>query len=208
MKTKKILGAALLTVGLVMSSVSVVSADETSAPKSSQSNSASSADLLAYKTALLKFRIALTVNSINYRIAMEKYWADWNATLDKYLAPYKAALEQYRVLEAAYIAKLAPIAAVRKAAVDKADSAFLAALAVATTDAQLEQALKDHATATSAANEAFKTARAALGAEPVKPVKPAELTRPPAPVKADNPVKPLAPTKPAKSTKEKEQKTK
>lgn len=207
MKTKKILGAVLLAAGLVMSSVSVVSADETATPKATQPNSASSADLLVYRTALLKFRIALTVNSINYRIAMEKYWAEWKATLEKYEAPYKAALEQYRILETAYMAKLTPIAAVRKAAVDKADSAFLAALAAATTDAQLEQALKDHATAISAANEAFKIARAALGAEPIKPVKPAELTRPPAPVKADNPVKPLAPTKPDKPVKEKVQKT-
>jgi len=208
MKTRKILGAALLAAGLVMSSASVVSADETATPKATQSTSASSADLLVYRTALLKFRIALTVNSINYRIAMEKYWADWKATLEKYEAPYKAALEQYRILEAAYMAKLTPIIAVRNAAINQADNAFLAALASATTDAQLEQALKDHGAATSAANEAFKTARAALGDAPVKPVKPAELTRPPAPVKADNPVKPLAPTKPAKPVKEKEQKTK
>lgn len=208
MKTRKILGAALLTAGLVMGSVSVVSADETATPKATQSTSASSAELLAYRTALLKFRIALVVNSINYRNAMEKYWADWQATLEKYLAPYKAALEQYRVLEAAYMAKLAPIIAVRNAAINKADSAFLAALASATTDAQLEQALKDHVAATSAANEAFKIAKAALGDAPVKPIKPAELTRPPAPVKADNPVKPLAPTKPDKPVKEKEQKTK
>lgn len=211
MKTKKILGAALLTTGLIMSSVSVVSADETTAPKAPQSTSASSADLLAYRTALIKFRVALVVNSINYRIAMEKYWADWNATVDKYLAPYKAALEQYRILEAAYVAKLTPIIAARKAAFDKADSAFLAAQASAATDAQLEQALKDHAAATSAASEAFKAARATLGDAPVKPVKPAELTRPPAPVKAENPVKPLAPTKsakPVKEVKEKVQKTK
>ena len=181
-----------------MSSVGVVSADETAAPKSTQSTSASSADLLVYRTALLKFRIALVVNSINYRIAMEKYWADWQATLDKYEAPYKAALEQYRTLQAAYIAKVTPLVATRKAALDSADKAFLAAQASATTDAQLELALKDHATATSAAHATFKSAVTALGGAPVKPVKPAELTRPPAPVKADNPVKPLAPTKPAK----------
>ncbi|HUW87339.1 MAG TPA: hypothetical protein VMW30_03050 [Candidatus Paceibacterota bacterium] len=196
MKTRRTLGAALLTAGLIMSSASVVSADETATPKATKSTSASSADLLAYKTGLLKFRIALTVNSINYRIAMEKYWADWQATLDKYLAPYKAALEQYRVLEAAYLAKLTPIITARRAAMNKADSEFLAAVASATTDAQMELALKNHATATSAANEAFQSAKAALGAAPVKPVKPAELTKPPLPVKPSNPVKPLAPTKP------------
>ena len=196
MKTKRILSVALLATGLVMSSVGVVSADETTAPTSKSSNSASSAELLAYKTGLLKFRIALTVNSINYRIALEKYWADWQATLEKYEAPYRAALEQYRILETAYMAKLTPIIAARRAAVNKADSEFLAAIASATTDAQMELALKNHASATSAANDAFQTAKTALGAAPVKPVKPAELTKPPLPVKPSNPVKPLAPTKP------------
>lgn len=208
MKTKKIIGAALLTTGLVMSSVSAVSADESATPNPSQSHSASSANLLAYKTALLKFRVALTVNQINYRIALEKYWTDWKATLDKYEAPYRAAVEQYRTLQAAYLAKVTPLVNARKTAIDIADNAFLAAQAAATTDAQLELALKNHATAIATARATFKSAVTALGAAPVKPVKPAELTRPPLPVKPSNPVKPLAPTKPVKQPKEKVQKTK
>lgn len=201
MKTKKILGAALLTTGLIMSSVSAVSADESATPNPSQSKSASSAELLAYKTALLKFRIALTVNQINYRIALEKYWADWQATLDKYEAPYRAAMEQFRTLQTAYVAKATPLVNARKTAINIADNAFLAAQAAATTDAQLELALKNHATAIAAAHATFKSAITALGAAPVKPIKPAELTRPPLPAKPSNPVKPLAPTKPAKETK-------
>lgn len=201
MKTKKILGMALLTAGLALSSVGVVNAADTTPPPTAKSPSAYTAQLAAYKTALLQYRIAITVNSINYRIALEKYSADWQAALAKYEAPYKAALAVYQPLHAAYVAKLSPISTARKTAMDKADSIFLVAQAASTSDAQMDKALKDHATATAAANADYKAGVAAIGTAPVKPVKPAELTKPVAPTKPANPVKPVAPVKPASTKK-------
>jgi len=200
MKTKRMISVGLLAAGLALSSVGAVNAD-TTPPPTAKSPTAYAAQLAAYKDALVEYRVTIAVNAINYRIALEKYQADWQATLAKYEAPYKAALAQYQTLQSAYSAKLAPIAAVRKGALDKADSDFLAAIANATTAAQKTLALNARATATTSAIAAYKAAVTALGSAPVKPIKPAELTKPPLPVKPAAPTKPVPPVKPGNSKK-------
>ncbi len=194
MRTKKFISVGLLAAGLALSSMGAVSADSTP-PPNAKSPTAYAAQLAAYKLALIEYRVTIAVNAINYRIALEKYQADWQATLTKYEAPYKTALAQYQTLQTAYLAKLAPIAAIRKSALDKADADFLAAIAKATTTAQKNLALSARATAMTTANSAYKAAAAAIGAAPVKPVKPAELTKPAAPVKQASPVQPTPPAK-------------
>lgn len=189
----------LITAGLVLSSVAVVNADSTTPPPTAKSPTSYALQLAAYQDALIQYRVTVVVNNINYRIALEKYQADWQATLAKYEDPYKAALAQYLPLQSAYAAKMAPVATARRSAFDKADSDFLAALAIATTSAQKNAALQAHAAAISAAGAAYKAAIAAIGVAPVKPVKPAELTKPALPVKPVDPTKPVAPIKPEKS---------
>lgn len=201
MKVKKVLSVALLASGLIVGSVSAVHADSTPLPTATNS-AAYQAALAQYQNDIIQYRITLAKNGIAYRTAMEKYWSEWQAAEAKYYADWKAAIEQFQALRSAYQAKVAPLAAVRKIAIAKADADFLAAIAVSgATNAQLDLALKNHAAAITAANAAFKTAVAALGAEPVRPIKPAELTKPVAPVKAADPVKPVAPVKPAKADK-------
>jgi hypothetical protein len=117
------------------------------------------------------------------------------------LAPYKAALAQFQTLQAAYLAKVSPIAETRKPTLDNTDADFLAAIAKATTIAQKTLALNARANATSAATTAYKTAVAAVGNAPVKPAKPAELTKPPLPVKPAAPTKPVPPVKPGNTKK-------
>lgn len=180
-----------------MGSAGAVSADSTPAPSVTTSTSNYGTQLAAYKVAIIKYRVAVLVNTINYRIALEKYSADWQAALATYQGPYKIALTNYQTLQTAYAAKLAPIAKIRKTAVDFADTAFLAANSAATTTVQMDAALQSHTLATAAANTAYKNSVATLGTPPVKPVKPAELTKPPVPVKPIDPTKPIAPIKPA-----------
>ena len=194
MRTNKFISVGLLAAGLAMSSISAVSAD-TTPPPNAKSPTAYAAQLAAYKVALIEYRVTIAVNAINYRIALEIYQADWQAALAKYEAPYKTAMAQYQTLQTAYLDKLAPIAATRKVALDKADADFLAAIAKATTSAQKSLALTARTTAMTAANSAYKTSAAAIGPAPVKPVKPAELTKPAAPVKPASPVKPTPPAK-------------
>lgn len=200
MKTKRMISVGLLAAGLAMSSVGAVNAD-TTPPPTAKSPTAYAIQLAAYQDALIQYRVTVAINAINYRIALEKYQADWQATLAQYEAPYKAALAQYQALQTAYMAKLAPIAAVRKDALNKADADFLAAIANATTNAQKILALNTRATAAASANTAYKTAVAALGGAPVRPIKPAELTKPPLPVKPTDPTKPVPPVKPGNSKK-------
>lgn len=197
MKTKRIIGVALLTAGLVMGSVGATSADETPAPTVTKSATAYGAELTAYREAIVQYRVTLVTSSIAYRVTLQKYWADWQATVAKYEASWKAELEKYQALHAAYLAKLAPINSARNAALDRADAEFLAAIASAKNTASQELALKVHATATAEANAIYKAAVAALGDAPVRPTKPAELTRPPLPAKPTPPVKPVAPVNPA-----------
>jgi len=203
MKVKNIISVALVTTGLIAGSISVTHADQTPLPAATNS-AAYKAALEKYQIDILKYRIAVTKNAITYRVAMEKYNADWAIVLAKYEAGWKATWDQYLALHSAYNAKIVPIAAVRKAATDKADADFLAAIAVAgATNAQLDVALKAHNAAIEAAGIAFKSAVAALGPEPVKPTKPAELNKPAEPVKPVSPVKPVEPGKPSKDEKHK-----
>jgi len=201
MKVRKAISVALISTGLIASSIGVTHADSTPVPAATNS-AAYQAALVKYQADLLQYRITVAKNGIAYRVAMDKYRVDLQAAEDKYYADWKALIGQFQVVQSAYQAKIVPLNATRKAAVEKADADLLAALAVAgATSAQLDLALKAHAAANEAANSAFKAAVAALGAAPVKPTKPAELTKPPAPVRATDPVKPVAPAKPAKPTK-------
>ncbi|MBI3429993.1 MAG: hypothetical protein HY050_08075 [Actinobacteria bacterium] len=195
MKSKKMFSVVVLTAGLLLSSVTLGNADQSPTPTPSKSASATSAEWTAYKAALIEYRIALVVNSISFRATMEKYWSDWRATVEKYEAAYKAAIEQFQIQQAAYLAKLEPIRATHRAAVNKADADFLAAIAGAKSVAEKELALKNYATANSTANAAFKAAVTAVGPAPIRPVKPAELSKPPLPVKPAEPQKPVAPKK-------------
>ncbi len=181
--------------------VSAVHADSTPLPADSNS-AAYQAAVAKFQVDILQYRIQVAKIGIAYRVAMDTYWSAVQAAEAKYYADWKAAIEQYQALRSAYQAKVAPLAAIRKIAVQKADAEFLAAIAVSgATNAQLELALKNHDVAIDAANTLFKSAVTALGPEPVKPIKPAELNRPPAPVKPDAPVKPVAPGKQAKEDK-------
>lgn len=201
MKVSKVLSVALLASGLMLGSVSAVHADSTPLPAATNS-AAYQAALAKYQVDILQYRIEIVKIGIAYRVAMDAYWTAVQTAEAKYYADWKAAIEQYQALRNAFQAKVAPLAAVRKIAVQKADAEFLAAIAVSgATNAQLELALKNHAVAIDAANELFKSAVTALGPEPVKPIKPAELIRPPVPVKPAAPAKPVAPGKPAKQEK-------
>ncbi len=201
MKVRKVLSVALLASGLLLGSVSAVHADSTPIPAATNS-AAYQAELTKYQAEILQYRIEVTKIGITYRVALDTYWAAVQSAEAKYYADWKAAIEQYQALRSAYQAKVAPLAAIRKIAVQKADAEFLAAIAVSgATNAQLELALKNHAVAIDAANTLFKSAVTALGPEPVKPIKPAELNRPPVPVKPAAPIKPVAPGKPGKEDK-------
>ena len=180
MKSKKITSIALLTAGLMLGSTSLALAeDATPAPVSSPS--AYQTQLAAYKVALLQYQFAKVNADINYRTAVQKYESDWDVTM----AAFQSA-------QAAFEAKKQPIQEVRRATVNAASAAFLAATTGTPTDAVIKTALTAYWTATKAANTAYETAITALGAGPVKPVKPA------APVKPVDPTKPVAPVKPSK----------
>lgn len=199
MKTKKALTVALITSSLILGSMSASRADESQTPSPSPVSTANpvyAAQLAAYKIALTQYKVALVVNDISYRATMTKYWADWQAAVTQYESNWQAALASFKTLKDAYEAKAAPINATRKTAVDAADAAFLAAIAANNSPASEETALTTHQAAVQAANNAYKTAIAALGAAPVRPTKPAELTKPPVPTKPAAPVKPVAPVKP------------
>ena len=180
MKSKKITSIALLTAGLMLGSTSLALAeDATPAPVSSPS--AYQTQLAAYKVALLQYQFAKVNADINYRTAVQKYESDWDVTM----AAFQSA-------QAAFQAKKQPIQEVRRAAVNAASAAFLAATTGTPSDATVKAALTAYWTATKAANNAYTAAITALGAGPVKPVKPA------APVKPVDPTKPVAPVKPGK----------
>ncbi|MSV92196.1 MAG: hypothetical protein F2870_04135, partial [Actinobacteria bacterium] len=151
MKIRRILSVALITSSLVAASIGVTHADDSPVPAATNS-AAYQAALAKYQTDLLQYRITVIKNAITYRVAMDKYNADWAIVLARYDAAWKAAQDQYQVLRTAYNAKVAPLAAIRKAATDKADADFLAAIAVAgVTNAQLDLALKNHNAAMDAA---------------------------------------------------------
>jgi len=180
MKSKKLASVALITAGLMLGSTSVALADESS-PAPVSSPSAYQTQLAAYKVALLQYQFAKVNADINYRTTMQKYESDWAITL----AAYQSA-------QAAFEAKKQPIQEVRRAAVNAASAAFVAATAGTPSDAVIKAALTAYWNATKAANIAYQTAITALGAGPVKPVKPA------APAKPVDPTKPIAPVKPGK----------
>ncbi len=176
MKSKKIASVALLTAGLMLGSTSVALADSTPAPVSTPS--AYQTQLAAYKVALLQYQFAKVTSDINYRTAIQKYNSDWAVTI----AAFQSA-------QAAFEAKKQPLAEARRAAVNAASTAFLAATTGTPSDAVLSAALKAYWSASKSANDAFQAAVTALGAAPVKPVKPV------APVKPVDPTKPVAPKK-------------
>ena len=180
MKSKKIASIALLTAGLMLGSTSLALAeDATPAPVSSPSTYQT--QLAAYKVALLQYQFAKVNADINYRTAVQKFNSDWAVTI-----------AAFQSTQAAFEAKKQPLQEVRRAAVNAASAAFIAATAGTPSDAVISAALKAYWTATKAANTAYESAITALGAGPVKPVKPA------APVKPVDPTKPVAPVKPSK----------
>ena len=200
---------AITTVGLLATSIGVVSADETATPsatpkvtktakvtKDAAAIAAYTAAMVAYRTALTQYRVAVALNDIKDRAAMEKYWADWQVTLTTYQTKWKADIDKYWADHNAWALKHKPLNAARKAALDKADSDFVAANSAATTPAQQEAALKARNEAYKAANMIYKNALTLIGAEPVAPTKPAELAKPALPTKSVDPVKPTIPAKP------------
>lgn len=210
MKTKKLVTVALMTSSLILGSMTASSADDSQKPSPTPvatiSSSAYAAQLAAYKVALTQYKVALLVNAISYRATMNKYWADWNAAVTKYGSDWQATLANYQTLKATYDAKVAPINAARRTAINAADAAFLAAIAVNNSAPQEELALTAHQSAVQAANAAYKAAIAAIGAAPVRPTKPAELVKPVVPTKPADPVKPIAPVKPAVAKKDNKKK--
>ena len=153
--------------------------------------------MVAYRADLLKYRVTVVLNNINDRAAMEKYWADWQITLTTYQAKWKADIDKFWADHIAWALKHKPLNVARKAALDKADSDFVASNSATTTAAQQEAALKARNEAYTAATKIYKDALALIGAEPVSPTKPAELAKPPTPAKTVDPVKPIIPLKPA-----------
>ena len=201
MKSKKIMAVALLTSGLFIGSTTSAIADESPAPVSSQSDhqnkiAAYQLAMAQYKIDLMHYRVTLISNDIAYRAVMEKYWSDWNTTVTNYWASWEATIATFRTANVAYLAKLTPIRATRKAALDAAGAAFLSATAGTQTNDALNAALTAYWNANKAANAAYKSAVALIGTEPVRPVQPAKLVRPVAPVKPVDPIKPVAPVKP------------
>jgi hypothetical protein len=197
MKTKKLIRIGLVTFGLLTSSISLGIAAETPSPTATKSTSAYGAQLIAYKAALIQYRVTVALNAISYRIAMEKYQADWQVTLTKYEAEWKAAMAKYQAAQSARALKLEPVNLIQKTALDKADNDFVTANAAAKNPAQQDLALKVRADAMLAANTIYKAAVLALGPAPIKPIKPVELTKPVPPVKPVAPIKPVPPVKPA-----------
>ena len=172
MKVRKAISVALISTGLIASSIGVTHADSTPVPAATNS-AAYQAALVKYQADLLQYRITVAKNGIAYRIAMDKYRVDLQTAENKYYVDWKATIDQFQVLQSVYLSKVAPLNAARKTAVEKADADLLAALAVAgATSVQLDLALKAHAAANDAANSAYKAAVAALGAAPIKPPKP------------------------------------
>jgi len=207
MKSKKVIAVALLTSGLLAGSTTLAFADTTPAPTTSPSTTtpSTSPDQTAYQTALAAYKIALTQyrvtvvnNDISYRAAMQKYWSDWNTTMKNYWSDRAAAIATFQAAHTAYLAQLTPLQATHKAALDAADNAFLAATVGVTSNDALNAAISDWNKAIRAADTTYKTAVAALGAEPVRPVEAPLPQKPAAPVKPVNPPKPQAPVKPGK----------
>jgi len=211
MKTKKFITIAITTVGLMASSIGVGLADETTSPtptpkvtktvKAAATPNAYALALAQYKIDLTQYRVTVALNDIKDRAAVEKYWLDWASTLSAYQAKWKAEIDKYYADHSAWAAKNKPLNQARKAALDKADSDFVAANSAATTPALQEAALTARATAHSAALSVYKAAVALIGAEPVAPTKPAEMTKPALPVKTVDPVKPVPPVKPVATPK-------
>ncbi|MCX6430490.1 MAG: hypothetical protein NTX12_05950 [Actinobacteria bacterium] len=218
MKTKKFITIAVTTVGLMASSIGVGLADETTSPtptpkvtKTVKAAATSNAyavalaqykiDLAKYKNDLTQYRVTVALNDIKDRALVEKYWLDWAANLATYQAKWKTEIDKYYADHSAWAAKNKPLNQARKAALDKADSDFVAANAAATTPAAQEAALAARATAHAAALSVYKAAVAQIGTEPVAPTKPAEMTKPALPAKTIDPVKPVAPVKPAATPK-------
>ena len=201
---------ALLTIGLLtpsIGSIGAASAATSPTPKPAATKTANPAvtkyqsDLAAYKIALTQYRVTLIKNEIAYRPALKAYWAAWISTNQAFNASWQATWTTFKSANDAYQAKYKPLNAAKDAALAAADSVFLSAIGVDSSNAGLEAALKAHATATTAAQATFKTAVTALGAEPVRPVKPADPVKPAAPTKPADPAKPTAPVKPAVTTK-------
>ncbi|MEI8067154.1 MAG: hypothetical protein WCH42_07495 [Actinomycetes bacterium] len=203
MKRSKYVSVAILTLGLVGGSIGAVSADTTASPKPTVAKTVNpavaqyQADLAAYKIALQQYRVDLVKNEIAYRPALKAYWAAWISTNQAFNASWQATWATFKTANDAYQAKYKPLNVVKDAALNAADSAFLASIAADTSTTGIEAALKAHTAATTAAQAAFKAAVTALGPEPVRPVKPADPVKPAAPTKPTPPVKPVAPVKPA-----------
>lgn len=195
------LTSGLIVAGLALAPTVAFADNTTPAPVSSPS--AYQTQLVAYKAAVVQYRVALVNNDISYRAAMIKYRTDWNATMKAYWTAWQSAITTFKTARADYEAKVDPIQAAHKSAMDAADNAFLAATTGTPTNEALNAALKTYWAAAKAANTAYKTAVAALGAEPVKPIQPTAPVKPAAPIKPADPVKPVAPVKPAKATKTK-----
>ncbi len=203
MKRTKYVSVAILTMGLVGSSIGGVYADTTATPKPTVVKTVNpataqyQADLAAYKIALQQYRVTLVKNEIAYRPALKAYWAAWTATNQAFNASWQATWATFKTANEAYQAKYKPLNAIKDAALNAADTTFLAAIAADSSSAGIEAALKAHTTATTAAQATFKAAVTALGVEPVRPVKPADPVKLAAPTKPTAPVKPVAPVKPA-----------
>ena len=86
------------------------------------------ADLAAYKTALLQYRVDLVKIEIAYRPALKAYWAAWIATNQTFNAAWQATWSTFKTANEAYQAKLKPLTATRDAAIGAADTTFLAAI--------------------------------------------------------------------------------
>jgi len=202
MKKKSLLSIAIITTSLMAGSLSAMAADTTSTPKPAATKTTNpatakyQADLAAYKIALQQYRVDLVKIEIAYRPALKAYWAAWISTNQTFNAAWQATWSAFKTANEAYQAKLKPLTATRDASIGAADSAFLAAIAANSSPAAIDLALKAHSDATGAAQNAFKTAVSALGAEPVRPVKPADPVKPAPPTKPTPPVKPVAPNKP------------
>lgn len=202
MRSKQVFTTSVLCVGLILGSVSVASATDSSptpTPVATASPVATTyaGQLAAYKVAFAAYQSAMDQYRADWKAAVEKYNAAWKVQMDQYTAAVKLANSQYESDQAARRAKRQSIISTFQIAIAKADSDLASVLSGTTTAVQKSVAVSAKNAAIIAAAAARKTALDALGnvvkpALPAKPIKPAALVAPTEPVKPIAPVKPVA----------------
>jgi len=209
MDSRKIIGAALISAGLIVGTT-VTIADASSpkpsvspTPKPSPTTGVNSpeyqAALASYRVALAQYRTALVNNQVAYRDAVAQYNDDWEAAVNQYYLNLQAYISLYQQQLAQYNASKSAIRATEKATIDAAGVTFIAATSDNPTPTQLTAAVNAFNQAVSDAEAAYQAALTSVGLPPDK----AELkyaqypTKPPAPVKAPDPVRPTPPTIPS-----------